>query len=161
MIPWPTNLNHLPEQGSWSYKPVSDNARTDMEAGPARTRRRFTSYLAETDFTVVMSYQEIEIFKAFVADDLYQAAAWFQMEVFVGGEYKISVVRFRDAKNPYETSDDGFDRVKVSMKLEIRGGGQIMSSSTAWIVSEYGDDFVLAWADAIQVAVNTDYPAAV
>lgn len=160
MMTWPDELNGLPERGSWQYRPSPDNARTDFDQGPARVRRRFTTMLAELDFAVVMDYTEFERFKGWVAYDLYGGVAWFSMSVFVGGEYVTRTVRFRDAKNPYEGSDDGFGRTKVSMKLEIRDGGLTLDGGGAWAIGEYGFSGLDGVADSLQIAVNVDYPAA-
>lgn len=159
MITWPTNLNGLPERGSWQYRPAPDNARTDFDQGPARVRRRFTTTLAELDFAVVMDYLEFEVFKAFVAYTLYSGTAWFSMSVFVGGEYSTRVVRLRDAKNPYESSDDGYSRIKVSMKLEMRDGGLVLDEATALAIGYYGYDAALVINDGLQQLVNDRYPA--
>lgn len=156
---WPSSLNHLADQGSWSYKPVVDNARTDFDQGPARVRRRFTSHLSEVDFTVIMTGSEFEIFKTFVWVELLGAARWFSMVVFTGREYTEQAVRFRDAKSPYDASDAGFNRVKASIKIEVRGGAVFYDSAGFWFLSEYGEEFLLSFHDDLQQIVNVDYPS--
>lgn len=156
---WPPLLNYLADKGSWSYKPVVDNSRTDFDQGPARVRKRFTSHLSEVDFAVIMTGSEFETFKNFVWFDLFGAANWFSMMIFTGKEYTEQVVRFRDAKNPYETSDVGFDRVRVSIKLEIRGGAVSNDGAGSWFLSEYGEEFLFSFHDDLQKIVNVDYPS--
>lgn len=153
MPAWPELLNELAERGSWSFKTKPQAARTDFDRGPARVRRRFTTQVSETSFTMNLSSVEFEVFKAFVEDDLLGGTKWFTMPVFMGGGYAFGAVRFKNSEEPFTASDGGFDRVKVAMELELRGTGRLLD---AGVIDMLGADTV---PSQLHELVNDDYPA--
>lgn len=65
---WPITLPQLPfEAGSGpSYEPAPNVLRTDMEAGPAKVRRRFTAVPERVTFSLTLSEAELAILDSFV-----------------------------------------------------------------------------------------------
>ena len=82
---WPTTLP-APRVPGYALNPVDPVVRTNMESGPARTRRRFTQ--APTFIPVSFQFTESQfaIFEKFHAADLYDGAAWFDNIPLVNGQ---------------------------------------------------------------------------
>ncbi len=156
---WPESLNALANRGSWTVKAKPSNARTDMERGPARVRRRFTKSMSETTFSIAMDGLEFEVFRAFVQDDLMDGSRWFTMPVFIGSDYMPATrVRFKNSEEPYSASDTGFNSVQVAMELEMRGTGVgvVLDGAAVLMLGLYGADFTVHFCDQLQQLVNVD-----
>jgi len=156
---WPENCNSLAERGSWSFKPKMQTLRSDMDAGHARVRRRFTQATAEIDFNIVMDYEETEYFKSFVEYDLFGGVSWFTMPVFQGNSYYSMDVRFRNAENPYSISELGFNLNQITMQIETRGNALLISDGAGYLIDLWGADNVEDFLNRIHQVVHVDYPS--
>jgi hypothetical protein len=75
MSTWPATLPapRLPGYGLQTGDPT---ARTDMDSGPARVRRRFTAAPDRLTLSFVFTEAQMVIFRAFWLSDFQQGAAW-------------------------------------------------------------------------------------
>lgn len=156
---WPENiLPYEPTRSTYSLVHQDDNARTVMDVGPRRVRRRFTDTTTHVGVEWHWTALEFEYFRAFYEDDLQSGSLWFDVNVFTGSEYQTKRVRFLQ---PFESKDRGYDHWIVRAQLEIRDLGTV-GGGMVWLINEYGLTFVL---DTLMAQtddyVNTHYYDAV
>lgn len=156
---WPEGLNHMPEQGGWTFKPIVQSARTDFDAGPSRVRRRFTRSSSEQEVSLVMNHLEFETFKAFVDLELRGASRWFMLPLFQGSIYGQYEARLKDAETPYQATYRGFNTVNVSFTLETRENTLVFDAGVLYMLSLWGPEYSIEFSDQLQVLVNETYPA--
>jgi len=101
---WPETLP-APRIGGYGYKQVDPNARTQMDAGNRRVRRRFI--VTPTDVTLQFRVTEAQlaVFEAWFESDALAGQAWCTLPL-VNGQGKTMVrARFRDT--PQVSGVDG------------------------------------------------------
>lgn len=102
---------------NYSFTPVNNVIRTEMESGPARTRRKYIS--VPTDVTVQWRFSraELQTFQNFYRTDIYDGAGWFNIKIVDGrgeGTYK---ARF---KGPYKAMTEAREHLwLVDATLEV------------------------------------------
>lgn len=78
MPSWPASLNFCPVNGSYQEQPVDAVLRTEMDAGPVKTRPRFTAVPTNISFTLPkMTRAEYVIFRDWFNIDLERGALSF------------------------------------------------------------------------------------
>lgn len=109
--------------GSYSFTPVTSTIRTDMEAGVARTRRRFVS--APTDYKVVWKFtmSELAIFEEFYKDQLFDGASWFELNLVNGVGQNTVVARFKEPFNAQADAKEFFWLVTATIEAADRPTG--------------------------------------
>lgn len=156
---WPENiLPYEPTMTTYSLVHQDDNARTAMDTGPQRVRRRYT----DTTHLVAVEWHwtalQFEYFRAFYEDDLQKGSLWFDVNIFTGSEYQTKRVRFT---GPFESNDKGYNNWHVNAQLEVRDLGTV-GGGMVWMINEYGLDFVLnTLMPLTDTYVNTNYYDAV
>ena len=65
MDTWPVSLQQKLNVDSFQYALGKTSVRTDMDVGPAKVRARFTDGVDVYNCTVLLTFAEVEIFKAF------------------------------------------------------------------------------------------------
>lgn len=104
---------------NYSYKPVNNLIRTNMEAGPAKTRRRFVNVPTEISAEWIFTRAELGIFEKFWKEQLYDGAAWFKIKVVNGAGETECNARFTE---PYSASTAVREFMwKVDAKIEVMG----------------------------------------
>lgn len=102
---------------SYSIKPMNNVLRTEMEAGPARTRRRYISVPVEVKASWRLTLSQLQTFQAFFKNDIFDGAAWFNIKVVDGRGEATYKARF---KEPYEASTEAREHLwSVSATLEV------------------------------------------
>lgn len=76
-ISWPSNLPELPEAEGFSEAPDSGVIRTEMDTGPAKTRRRFTATTCGIKVKYAVTQTQSLIFDSFHKTTLYGGALSF------------------------------------------------------------------------------------
>ena len=137
---WPSNvLPYEPIRSTYNLVHQDDNARTSMDVGPQRVRRRFT----DTTHIVAVEWHwtalEFEYFRAFYEDDLQAGALWFDISLFTGSEYQTKRCRFM---GPFDSNDRGYQHWTVRAQMEVRDLGTV-GGGMVWLLNEYGTTFVL------------------
>lgn len=113
---FPTTLPGM-SMKSYSLKPMNNVIRTEMESGPARTRRRYVS--VPTDVTVQwrFSLAELQTFQDFYRNSIYDGAAWFNIKIVDGRGEGTYLARF---KEPYEAVTEAREHLwMVNATLEV------------------------------------------
>lgn len=83
---------------SYSIKLTSGVVRTEVDAGYARVRRRFTQTPRDMDVKWKFTMDEFKIFESFFNYDIFGGASWFYIDLFDGSGQSQFVARF---KQPY------------------------------------------------------------
>jgi len=100
----------------YGYQYVAPFARTDMDGGLARQRRRFVSTPANVTVSWRLTQAQLATFESFVRNDLQAGVAWFTVRLPNG--QGLTPVRAR-LTEPYQVSSAGRpDIFDVSCKLE-------------------------------------------
>lgn len=116
MAAWPTSLPR-PLLSGYSVEPTQAFIRTDMEAGPARQRKRFTAVPNEVVASWKFKPAEMETFLDFYAVDINQGTDYFTCELDIGNGFQTYNVRFTAA--PKRQALPGMNW-NVSGRLEVR-----------------------------------------
>lgn len=117
MATFPLNLPS-PLLDGYEVDPVESNARTDMESGAARVRRRTSAKNDKVTLTWAFSDEEFKQFRAWYDTDINGGASWFDMYLHTGSSSPNVQARFSGAfKASLITSRLHW---KVSASLEIR-----------------------------------------
>ncbi len=79
MAAFPSNLQKKIIRPGYSIKPLEQVARTDMEVGAPRTRRRTFARNDRVTFALVIDAAELAQLRQFVDNDINGGAAWFDL----------------------------------------------------------------------------------
>ena len=113
---FPTTLPK-PSMSQYSLTPVNNTIRTEMEAGPARTRRRYISVPTDVSVTWTLTRAELASFQTFYREAIYDGAGWFLMPVVMGDGEALRTARF---KEPYRAETVANEHAwRVSATLEV------------------------------------------
>ncbi len=115
MAIWPTNLPD-PLTSGYSIQPQQAFIRTDMDQGPARQRRRFTTTPTVYLVKWIMSEQQFGIFESWFRDEADDGAAWFTINLRGGTGIQAVEARFMQ---PW-TSTRVAPMYEVDGQLEVR-----------------------------------------
>jgi len=69
MPTWPVSTLPKPLAGSYQETPPVLALRTEMDAGPAKVRRRFTAGVRPVSFRLIMTKAQVAILEAFYLED--------------------------------------------------------------------------------------------
>lgn len=106
-----------PSMRQYSLTPVNNVLRTEMESGPARTRRRYISVPTDVSVVWTLTRAELEAFQTFYREAIYDGAGWFLMPVVMGDGEALRKSRF---KQPYEAATVANEHVwRVTATLEV------------------------------------------
>ena len=117
---WPIQLPK-PQRRSYVLRPQSVLARTEMEAGSPRQRRRFNT--APTRIQVVWWFTaaQLQSFEAWFHDSIQSGAAWFSVELkFATGLDTVSARFVKRGQGEYDAKPVGATRWEVIAELETR-----------------------------------------
>lgn len=115
MATWPTSLPVALAAG-YGYAPQQAFVRTDMDQGPARQRRRFTS--APTIYSVswLMSEAQFGIFESWFRDEANDGAEWFEIQLRGGTGMQTVEARFMTGWSVERVAS----MYKIEAQLEVR-----------------------------------------
>ncbi|MGB0661331.1 MAG: hypothetical protein ACPGNV_14295 [Mangrovicoccus sp.] len=114
MPSWPDGIPFCPMGGTYSEEPGDAVLRTEFDAGPAKTRRRFTAVPTSMRFSLPwLSHVEYAQFRAWFEDDLLHGALAFDADHPLTGELRS--FRFRQ---PFRANALGKHMV-VQLELEM------------------------------------------
>lgn len=112
---WPTGFP-TPSINGYRFTAGKTFTRTDVEQGPARQRRRFTSAPAEVQTSWTLTLYQFETFEAWWIHTLQGGADWFSVPLGNGKGRQTVTARFTQ---PYEASWIGSETVRVTGSLEV------------------------------------------
>lgn len=113
MTAWPITLPQELDQDGYTEKPPNPTIRTSMDAGVAKTRRRFSSGVRPITGTMILTNAERQILDDFYVSDLAHGSLSFDWINPTSG--LVASVRFVE---PPDYSAFGA-AYQVAMKLEI------------------------------------------
>ena len=151
MIQYPKGLP-LPQRSGYGFTPVDPVARTDMQSGRARYRRRYASAPTVASVAWIFSAAQAQLFEAWFEDVLISGVEWFEMTLQTPQglmPYKAHFAGIYDGPVL-----DGVSYWHFSAKLELwerpilRGG---------WAV--YAPDYITNMA-IFDIAINREWPSA-
>ena len=116
MAYWPTQLPK-PSLDGYGLAPQACVARTDMDAGPARQRRRFTQAPTEITQSFRMTAAQFALFEAWFEHRAKSGAEWFDAPMENGLGVTTVECRFVE---PWTSRPLGGDLHDVSCKWETR-----------------------------------------
>jgi len=100
----------------YGYQPVSPFARTNMDSGLARQRRRFVSVPTNVTAKFRLTTAQLGIFETFYWNTINAGVSWFVVPL-INGRGKNSV-RARITEAPAVAGTESPDTWDVSLKLE-------------------------------------------
>lgn len=113
---WPAQLPH-PALTGYSLEPQSAFIRSDMDAGPARQRRRYTAVPTQVSAQVTLTREQFALFEAWYEHRIQSGAAWFDAPIDNGLGVQSVSTRF---VSPWKASAQGGGRYLVQMSWETR-----------------------------------------
>lgn len=116
MATWPVTLPR-PLLSGYGVEPVQAFIRTEMEAGPARQRKRFTQTPNDVQASWKFKPGEMQDFLDFYADEINLGTDYFTCELDLGYGLQSYTVRFTAA--PKRQALPGMNW-NVSGRLEVR-----------------------------------------
>lgn len=115
MAAWPATLPEPLLAGN-GVEPRPNVIRTDMEAGPARHRRRSTAVLTRMRVSWLLEPAQMVTFLDWWSDDLHDGVEWFTATLDVGAGDQAFNARFVE---PYQAEPRGLGRWVVAGELEL------------------------------------------
>ena len=116
VISWPVALP-LPTIDGYGVHPGEAILRTEMEAGPARQRRRFTQVPSRISVRWVMRRDQFALFEAWYRWQAKEGGEWFEIELLGGLGLVIHEARFT---RQFEARLSSATRWEITSELEIR-----------------------------------------
>jgi len=115
-ISWPERLP-LPTVEGYTVRPQEAILRTEMEAGPARQRRRFTTTPSRIAVRWILSCSQFALFEAWYHWHAQEGGAWFEISLLGGLGLTLHEARFTCQ---WEARLKGGQLWEVVSELEIR-----------------------------------------
>lgn len=116
MAYWPPQLP-TPQLAGYGLAPQPAFVRSDMDAGPARQRRRFTQAPTDITMELVMTDDQLAIFEAWYEHRVDSGAAWFDAPMANGQGLTTVEARFVE---PWQSQPLGAGLNRVACKWETR-----------------------------------------
>jgi len=116
MIAWPDTLP-LPTVEGYGIQPGDAILRTEMEAGPARQRRRFTQVPSRVSVRWIMRRDQFALFEAWYRWQAKEGGAWFEIELLGGLGLLTQEARFT---RQFQAQLLGGTLWEIRSELEIR-----------------------------------------
>ncbi|MCM8530661.1 MAG: hypothetical protein NE330_05820 [Lentisphaeraceae bacterium] len=107
----------LPEQKSYSLDKAKVVARTEMEGGNVRQRKRYSTAPDDLGYSWVMSRDEFKIFESWHEHKINSGSDWFQMKVSDGLGENLRDCRF---KSSYKAKAYGPNHFSINAQVECR-----------------------------------------
>jgi hypothetical protein len=118
MANWPSTLPK-PALSGYSLEPQNAVLKTQMEAGPNRYRKRYTSVPMDVKASLLLTAEQMSAFKTFYQTTINQGADWFVFDgLNLGNGYATgSEVHFTE---PYKANYIGRGQWDINFSLEVR-----------------------------------------
>lgn len=151
MIAYPEFLPE-PQRDGYGFQPVSPMARSELQSGRARQRRRFTSVPTVASVTWLMDDTEAQLFEGWFEHILLSGSLWFQCPLKTPLGMDEHRARFVDIYEGPILVGESFWRFTAKLELFKR---PILDAG--WIIDV--PDYIVM-ADIFDVAMNQKWPKA-
>ncbi|MGO4154337.1 hypothetical protein [Cupriavidus sp. YAF13] len=136
---WPGTLP-VPLSSGYSYTQKTTTARTEMDSGVARSRRRFRRAPAQINLKWLFLQEQLAVFEYFWDNDLLQGASWFDTIATSGtGPQLIRVRCISDGYTPTQVDPQHWE---VTMQVEAVDMPRLAAEQYAVMVQYEGADIV-------------------
>ena len=119
MATWPTSLGN-PLFSGYELETTDPTARTDMEGGAARVRRRNTSTPDNFPLRFLFNDAQMATFRTFWDDEFLQGAAWVYMPVKTGRVSGLEVKECRPLQGKFKAAVASATHWLVEFQVEVR-----------------------------------------
>lgn len=150
---WPTMLP-LPTVEGYGIHPGDAILRTEMEAGPARQRRRFTHVPSRVSVRWVMKRDQFALFEAWYRWHAQEGASWFQVDLLGGLGLVTQDARFTRQFQANLLNGVLWD---VRSELEIRERPVLDEGALNLLLSEDSQG-IIAVSNSLHVLVHQTMP---
>lgn len=116
-VTWPSTLP-APLLSGYQFAPDATTIKTDMDSGPARVRRRYTSGNTPVQATWVFTTLQLAIFEAWFVQQAFSGAAWFSIPLRNGLGRQTVTARIPSGTYTAAMAEGG--NWKLSAALEVR-----------------------------------------
>lgn len=122
MPTWPASLPDCPLAGNYSEQPQSQVLSSEMDAGPTKTRRRFTAGTTALAFDRNMTHAQLATFEEFFDNDIAAGALPFDIAHPRTKQVVSVLIRTNKDSPPYELTPvgSGATHYRISMILEVQ-----------------------------------------
>ena len=151
---WPDRLP-LPTIEGYGIQPGEAILRTEMEAGPARQRRRFTNVPSRITVRWVMSAEQFLLFEAWYRWAAAEGGAWFEIDLLGGLGMVPQEARFT---RQFEARPHRGLLWEVTSGLEVRARPTLSDGGLALVLAE-DIDGLNAGIEALHTLVHETLPA--
>ena len=151
MIAYPEFLPE-PQRDGYGFQPVSPMARSELQSGRARQRRRFTSVPTVASVTWLMDDGEAQLFEGWFEHILLSGSLWFQCPLKTPLGMDEHRARFVDIYEGPILVGESFWRFTAKLELFKR---PILDAE--WIIE--APDYI-AMADIFDIAMNQKWSKA-
>ena len=151
---WPDRLP-LPTIEGYGIRPGEAILRTEMEAGPARQRRRFTNVPSRITVRWVMRAEQFLLFEAWYRWAAAEGGAWFEIDLLGGLGLLAQEARFT---RQFDARPWRGRLWEVTSELEIRARPTLSEGGLALVLAE-DIEGLNAGIEALHVLVHETLPA--
>ena len=151
---WPDRLP-LPTIEGYGIQPGEAILRTEMEAGPARQRRRFTNTPSRITVRWVMRAEQFALFEAWYRWAALEGGAWFEIDLLGGLGLAPQEARFT---RQFEARPWRGRLWEVTSDLEVRARPTLSEGGLALVLTE-DIEGLNAGIEALHVLVHETLPA--
>jgi hypothetical protein len=153
MIAWPETLP-LPTVEGYGIQPGDAILRTEMEAGPARQRRRFTQVPSRVSVRWIMRRDQFALFEAWYRWQAKEGGAWFEIELLGGLGLLTQEARFT---RQFQAQLLGGTLWEIRSELEIRERPVLDEGLLNLLLSEDAQGIITA-GDSLHILVHQTLP---
>lgn len=153
MIAWPETLP-LPTVEGYGIQPGDAILRTEMEAGPARKRRRFTQVPSRVSVRWIMRRDQFALFEAWYRWQAKEGGAWFEIELLGGLGLLTQEARFT---RQFQAQLLGGTLWEIRSELEIRERPVLDEGLLNLLLSEDAQGIITA-SNSLYVLVHQTLP---
>lgn len=119
MATWPASLP-TPLRSNYALRATDPTARTDMESGSARVRRRFTAAPDHISLSYRFTAAQMAIFRAFWESDFAHGAAWVSLPLIDGRTADIVYLECRPTTGKFNATPVSAAFWTVEFEVEAR-----------------------------------------
>ena len=149
MIAYPEFLPE-PQRDGYGFQPISPMARSELQSGRTRQRRRFTSVPTVASVTWLMDDAEAQLFEGWFEHILLSGSLWFQCPLKTPLGMDEHRARFVDIYEGPILVGESFWRFTAKLELFKR---PILDAE--WVIE--APDYIVM-ADIFDIAMNREWP---
>jgi len=151
---WPSTLPQ-PTQSGYGYTQKAASARTEMDSGTARVRRRYTRVPTQLTLRWMFQGMQLAIFEYFWRKELMDGAGWFDVKALNGTGWQL--LRVRPISDGYQVAMPSPGVSEVALQVEAIDM-PILADAHYQMMQSFGAA-PIEWLDeALQQLVHVNMP---